>query len=142
MNTTANRIVAAVCLFLILGSAASAQDAPASGSATPAPTDRATVKSDARNAEQAGAMPHGDLPIPAVTPSNAPSPDRATMKKDTAAYNKSKQPTWMPNNGSYNQGNTMKSTADRASVKAATKDAETRQTIPRGQAAQPMTSAQ
>ncbi len=142
MNIKPFRFAACLALFMTLGGAVQAQQPPASGSAPPAPVDRATVKNEARNAEQAGAMPHGDLPIAATDSSNGQSPDRSTMKKDTAAYTKSKQPAWMPNNGSYNQGNTMKSVADRASVKAATKDAEKNQAIPRGQAAQPTTSAQ
>ncbi len=142
MNATPFRLAAYLALLITVGAAAQAQQPPAPVSATPAPVDRATVKNEARNAEQTGAMPHGDLPIAATDSSNGQSPDRSTMKKDTAAYTKSKQPAWMPNNGSYNQGNTMKSVADRASVKAATKDAEKNQSIPRGQAAQPMTSAQ
>jgi hypothetical protein len=130
-------ILPAAVFIATLGTAlpAVAQDAPAVAT-TPAPADRAAVKSETRASEAAGTMPHGDLPIPATTPAG-PATDRSALKKQTADYNKVKNPSWMPNNGNYSQGNTMKSTASRTAVKADAKAAEADQQIPRGQAVLP-----
>jgi hypothetical protein len=125
-----------IALMLLAGTpSAFAQTPPTASNTATAPLDRAQVKSEARAAEKAGTIPRGDMPAKdAVAPGTGASVNRVAMKTETATFEKSKQPVWMPNSGTYSQANTSKSVATRASVKAEAKAAEANETIPRGEA--------
>ena len=134
-NMKANYIglVGASALLTALAGAANAEDLTSVGTSAAVPLARAQVKSEARAAEQAGAIPRGQQSF-SSPPSSGSNVDRTALAVETAAYTKAKQPVWLPSNGSYYQGNTMHSTANRADVKAETMAAVKNQEIPRGEA--------
>ena len=133
MKATYISVFGITALLAMLAGAAVAKDTISAGVSSVTPLDRAQVKSEARAAEQAGTIPRGQLSTPSPASSGA-AVDRTARKAETSAYMKVKQATWAPNTGIYNQGNSSKSVASRADIKAQTLAAQQNQEIPRGEA--------